>query len=167
VRGERHGREPAVEAARRCRAEGLRRIFFLGCAPHQFYPESPSRNGEGPAPTRRCAPNRRELSKVEGLVGEKPVQGRFRYPAACILRLALICTENSIRAATCQREVLNTAHRGPRLRDTGRDGLFVGSAFRLFSPRRISAPHKRRAKIITLQQRLNRAITTACVVRET
>jgi hypothetical protein len=44
-------------------------------------------------------------------VGEKSGQGRFGYPAACILRLALTCTEHSIRAAKYQREVLDTTHR--------------------------------------------------------
>src|ERR1700730_2200848 len=101
-----------MEAAKGSRTEGLRRIFFLGRAPHQSYPQRPRRNGGGSASTRRCASNRRELSKVEGLVEEESGQGRFRYPAACILRLALTCREHSIRAAKYQREVLDTTHRG-------------------------------------------------------
>src|SRR5579872_805634 len=78
-----------MEAAKGSRREGLRRIFFPGRASHRSHPQRPRRNGERPTSTCKCASYHGELSKVEGLVGEKSRQGRFRSPAACLLRLAL------------------------------------------------------------------------------
>src|ERR1700722_10832402 len=94
--GQGHPREPTVAAAKRSRAQAMRRIFFLVRSPHRFYPKRPCRSGERPTSPRKCASHPRELAKVEGLVAEKSRPARLRCPAPCLLRLALTSIKNSL-----------------------------------------------------------------------